>query len=73
MSAHSPYLRSRASRFTRGSDEGFYAFGAEPTARGQHRNTVAASNEVPETDHAHQRKEPTPLPGSGSAGDWGVW
>ncbi|PKQ18188.1 MAG: hypothetical protein CVT68_04650 [Actinobacteria bacterium HGW-Actinobacteria-8] len=57
----------------RGSDEGFYAPGAEFTKRGQHREIADAIVEVSEVDRTPKRKEPPPVPGFGASANWGVW
>ncbi|WP_291380158.1 hypothetical protein [Demequina sp.] len=57
----------------RGSDEGFYAPGAEPTKLGWHRKTVDVSVEVFEADRVPQHETPTLTKGFGTSASWGVW
>jgi hypothetical protein len=56
----------------RGSDEGFYAPGAEPSKRGQRRETVDAV-EFSEADRAPNPEAPMPMRGFGTSANWGVW
>jgi hypothetical protein len=56
----------------RGSDEGFYAPGAEFTKGGQRGERVDAV-EFSEAGRAPKHEAPTPAQGFGATGGWGSW